>query len=80
MVGWHYELNGVEFQQTPGDDEGQGSLSCTPCCHKELDMTKLNDKSHTQNQIQGLFSPLKSYILQGTPNMSNNHHSMTANI
>ena len=26
MVGWHYQLNGNEFEQTPGDDEEQGSL------------------------------------------------------
>ena len=26
MVGWHYQLNGHEFEQTPGDGEGQGSL------------------------------------------------------
>ena len=28
MVGWHHQLNGHEFQQTPGDSEGQGSLAC----------------------------------------------------
>ena len=28
MVGWHHWLNGHEFEQTPGDDEGQGSLVC----------------------------------------------------
>jgi len=22
MVGWHYQLNGHEFEQTPGDNEG----------------------------------------------------------
>ena len=22
MVGWHYRLNGHEFEQTPGDSEG----------------------------------------------------------
>ena len=27
MVGWHHCLNGHEFEQTPGDREGQGSLS-----------------------------------------------------
>ena len=27
-VGWHYRLNGHEFEQTPGDSEGQGRLSC----------------------------------------------------
>ena len=26
MVGWHYQLNGHEFEQTLGDGEGQGSL------------------------------------------------------
>ena len=29
MVGWHYRLKGREFEQTPGDSEGPGSLvSC----------------------------------------------------
>jgi len=28
MVGWHHGLNGDEFEQTPGDSEGQGSLVC----------------------------------------------------
>ena len=40
MVGWHNRLNGHEFEQTPGDGEGQGSLECGSSggC-KELDMT-----------------------------------------
>ena len=28
MVGWHHRLHGHEFEQTPGDGEGQGSLEC----------------------------------------------------
>ena len=28
MVGWCHQLNGHEFEQTPGDSEGQGSLAC----------------------------------------------------
>ena len=28
MVGWHHRLNGHEFEQTPRDGEGQGSLVC----------------------------------------------------
>ena len=28
MVGWHHRLNGHEFEQTSGDSEGQGSLTC----------------------------------------------------
>ena len=38
MVGWHRQLNGHEFEQTPGDGEGQGSLACcSPCGYKESD-------------------------------------------
>ena len=28
LVGWHHSLNGHEFEQTPGDSEGQGTLMC----------------------------------------------------
>ena len=28
MDGWHHQLNGHEFEQTPGDSEGHGSLAC----------------------------------------------------
>ena len=40
MVEWHHWLNGCEFEQAPGDSEGQGSLACCSSwgC-KELDMT-----------------------------------------
>jgi len=41
MVGWHHQLNGHEFEQIPGDGEGQGSLSCfSPWGRKELDATE----------------------------------------
>ena len=41
MMGWHHQLNGHEFEQLPGDGEGQGSLvCCSPWGHKELDMTE----------------------------------------
>ena len=41
MVGCHHRLNGHEFEQSPGDSEGQGSLGCcSPWGHKELDMTE----------------------------------------
>ena len=40
MVGRHYWLNGHEFEQTPGDGEGQGSLVCySPWGRKESDMS-----------------------------------------
>ena len=45
MVGWHHGLNGHEFEQTPGEGEGQGSLvCCSPWGCKELDTTmRLNN-------------------------------------
>ena len=40
MVGWHHQLNEPEFEQTPGDSEGQRSLTCYSLLGcKELDMT-----------------------------------------
>ena len=29
MVGWHHQLDEHEFEQAPGDGEGQGSLAAT---------------------------------------------------
>ena len=41
MVGWHHQLKRHEFEQAPGDGEGQGSLACcSPWGHKELDTTE----------------------------------------
>ena len=40
MVGWHHQLNRHEFEQTPGDNEGQRNPACCSSCGcKELDMT-----------------------------------------
>ena len=35
MVGWHYGLNGHEFEQAPGDGKGQGSLECCSPWHRQ---------------------------------------------
>ena len=41
MVGWHHQLNGLEFEQSLGDSEGQGSLECCGSRgHKESDTTE----------------------------------------
>ena len=47
MAGWHHRLNRQEFEQAPGDAEGQGNLACgSPWGHKELDMTeRLNNNN-----------------------------------
>ena len=43
MVGSYHDINGYEFDQVLGVDDGQGGLACcSPWDHKELDMTELN--------------------------------------
>ena len=40
MVGWHHWINGYEFEQAPGDGEGQGGLVCySPWGCKQWNMT-----------------------------------------
>ena len=40
MVGWHHQLNGHEFEQTPEDGKGWESLACCSLLgHKESDTT-----------------------------------------
>ena len=48
LVGWHHWLNGQEFEQAPGDGEGQGSLACcSPWGHKESNTTeRLNNNNN----------------------------------
>ena len=48
MVGWHHRFNGHEFEQAPGDSEGQGSLACcSPWGRKESNMTsRLNNNNN----------------------------------
>ena len=50
IVGWHHGLNGHEFEQAPGDGEGQGSLvCCSPWGNKESDMTEwLNNNNNNK--------------------------------
>ena len=50
MVGWHHPLNGHEFEQAPGDGEGQGGLvCCSPWGRKESDTAEqLNNKLDLQ--------------------------------
>ena len=40
IIGWHHRFNGHEFEETPGDNDGQGSLGCcSPWDLKESDGT-----------------------------------------
>ena len=41
MVGWHYRLDGHEFEQASGVGEAQESLACcSPWGCRKLDMTE----------------------------------------
>ena len=53
MFGWHHRLNGYEFEQALGDDEGQGSLTCcSPLGCKNWDMTEqLNNKEFPSGPV-----------------------------
>ena len=52
-VRWHQWLSGHEFEQTPGDAEGQGSLACcSPWGHKKSDTTeKLNNNKMVVSKL-----------------------------
>ena len=41
MAGWYHRLDGREFEQVPGDSEGQrGLVCCNPWGPKESDTTE----------------------------------------
>ena len=40
MVGWHHQLDGHEFKQALGVDDGQGGLACCDSWVAESDMTE----------------------------------------
>ena len=57
MVGWHHQLNGHEFEQTPGDGEGQRNLSDFWVKH-ESDVTEwLNNNSNGEIFLNCLGGP-----------------------
>ena len=41
MAGWYHQVDGCEFEWTPGDGDGQRGLACCDSwARKELDMTE----------------------------------------
>ena len=56
IVGWHHQLNGYEFEQTPGYNEGQGSLvCCSPWGCKELDTTEWLNNNKKKKTTTSLY-------------------------
>ena len=60
MAGWHHRLSEHEFEQTPGDGEGQGSLAyCSPYSRKELDTTEqLNNNNKNVSSSNAISTSL----------------------
>ena len=54
MFGWHHRLNGHEFEQTPGDGEGQGSLVLQFMGRKESDMIEQLNNSDCELNLKPL--------------------------
>ena len=61
MVGWHHQRDEHEFEQTPGNSEGQGSLvCCSPWGCRELNtaldtILKSPCMYRNKNRCQGYF-------------------------
>ena len=55
MVRRHHRLNGHEFDQTPGDGEGQGGLSCCSSwvCKESGTTERLNNKQQRLEKTPG---------------------------
>ena len=67
VTGWHHWHHGHEFEQTPGDTEGQGSLwlCCRPWGHKELDTTEwLNWTGDTILKSRDITLPTKVHLVK----------------
>ena len=77
MVGWHHWLKGHEFEQAPGDGDGQGSLECcSPWGGKEPDTTEQRKQQKLGNSklliaLQANFTPGGNIIL-----MLNREHAL----
>ena len=57
MVAWHHRLDGHEFEQTPGDGEGQGSLACCSAwgCKESHTTERLNNNFYLSHLLAVCF-------------------------
>ena len=64
MVGWHHWLSGYEFEQAPGDGEGQGRLACCSPTHKMSDTTEwLNNKAASISALKRVIFHRWAYLI-----------------
>ena len=70
MIGWHHQLSGPEFEQTPGIGERQGSLACySPWGHKEWETTEQlnnNQKNLTEKVTFEKMQKKREWALETT--------------
>ena len=59
MVGWHHQHNGHEFEQTPGDSEGKGSLECCNPWGSQIDGHDL--VTEQQKNVRELYLRTSTY-------------------
>ena len=69
MVGWHHRLNGHEFEQTLGDNEGQGSLACCTFSSVQFSRSVMSD-SLQPHELQHARPPCPS----PSPGVHSNSH------
>ena len=75
MVGWHHQLNGHEFEQTPGEGEGQGRLMCcSPGSHDLVTGQQLKGRQGTRKAGEG---PLRPHLLCSVSPSSTFHQVST---
>ena len=71
IVGWHHRLNGHEFEQAPGDSEGQGGLvCCSPRGCKELDMTERCNLTNKEFSHYKISSAILLFLAHTSPGSS----------
>ena len=64
-IGWQRQFNGHEYEQTPGDGEGQGRLACcSPWGLKESDTTD-QVNNIIQEDAQSPYSKEFTFITKG---------------
>ena len=64
MVGLHHQLNGHEFEQAPGDNEGQESLGCcSPRGCKKSNMTEGLNNNKSEKLAQSDLTDDKGNLL-----------------
>ena len=67
MLGWHYRLNGHEFQQALGAGDAQGSLACfSPWGRKELDMTEQLNQTEFNIKLKCWHNWHQRHLIKGS--------------